>query len=495
VTPITRRALEGIVWAATSSWVRIAISLGSFGVVAHRLTPAELGSFGAVSLLVSLAEATTCAPLGDGLQQQRLLDTRQMHATFWTCLLFAGAAAMLLTACAAPISRAFTAPAAETLLPWAMLGLLLAPAITVSNAIMARSLRFAEISRIGLMSSLLSSGLVLSLILSGAGVWSLLVANLAGRLMQAGALLRASGYRPGPLRHIGAIGPLLRFSFNSVATYWIGYADRSAPRLLTGLLLGAAPLGYLMVAYRVLDLIGTLVLGPLNSVTMSSVARLQDNWAELQTLILSLYRIAAVFGYPAFVGAIIVVPDLARLVGPEWLPAVLATQILLLVGLRTATGMFNIPILRGIGRSGWPLLLLGSGLGLNLLLVPLGAQFGAAGVAGAVLLRTLATWPLGCWMVARATGVSIRAQAMTGLPSLAASLLMAALTCGLLSLLPTMAPLPRLVCAASFGIIVYAGLLAAAVRSARAAVASAVGSLLRGDRVGAAGQLRAALRP
>jgi PST family polysaccharide transporter/lipopolysaccharide exporter len=201
-----------------------------------------------------------------------------------------------------------------------------------------------------------------------------------------------------------------------------------------------------------------------------------------------------VFGYPAFIGAIILVPDLAQLVGPEWLPAVPATQILLLVGLRTATGMFNIPILRGVGRSGWPLLLLGSGLALNLLLVPLGAQYGVAGVACAVLLRTLATWPLGCWMVAQATGLPIRTQVVTGLPSLAAVLPMALLTAGLLTLLPGMASLPRMVSAASFGAIVYAGLLAIAARSARKALAPAVRSLLRGDRVGAAGQLRAALQ-
>jgi len=452
--------LRGIAWTASSGSLQLAVRLATFAVVASRLAPAEIGAFGIAAMLVGLGEVLTTHPFAESLKQRRVLRRAHITATFWLLVALSAAAAGVLVAAAAPLAAGFDAPQAAALIAWSTLALPLGAAAGVNDALLARRLRFDVIARAGGIASVLSGTVAIAALFAGAGVWSLVFADLAGRAWRTAHLWRATRLRPGRPRRLGAIRDLMRFNAASFGVYLIGYADGLAPRLLTGLLLGPTALGYLIVAERVMALLGQLVLSPLSSVTMAAVARLQGRGPELRALVLSLYRLAALAGYPAFLGAIVVVPDLARLVGDTWLEAVLVTQILLLRGLRTTTGTFNVAVLRGVGRNGAPLLLLGLGLALHAALIPVGAAWGVAGVASAMLVRTYATWPVGLWLVRRATGLAMRDQLLAGGRQFAAALAMALAVAAALTAMPEVAPVLRLALAVTLGAALYGGLVA-----------------------------------
>ena len=68
-------------------------------------------------------------------------------------------------------------------------------------------------------------------------------------------------------------------------------------------------------------------------------------------------------------------------------------------------------------------------------------------------------WPLGCWFVRRATGLSLSEQARSGAASLVAALARAALTTLLANSMLDAAPLARLATCVSVGVLAYAALL------------------------------------
>ena len=359
---VRKRTFQGIAWMAGGSWLQLLLSVVSFFVVTSRLGPTQVGIFGIAALLVGVCQTLVGGLFTDSLQQRQDLRPAQINATFWISLILALALAGGLVLWRTELSRRMGSADADRVLAILAIGIPLGAAASIPGALMVRELRYGVVVRINAVGAVVSSLISVVAVLFGAGVWSLVAGDLAGKALKLVLLVGAARYKPGPPKDLGAIGDLMRFNLGSLGAYLVGYADRTAPRALTSALLGPQAMGYLILAERVLDLLSQLVLAPLSAVAMAAVARLQDDRPALQSLVLGLYQLATGVGYPAFFGALVVTPLLPDLIGQHWAPAVLTAQILLIVGLRTSTGVFNIGILRGLGSSATPLLLLGLGL-------------------------------------------------------------------------------------------------------------------------------------
>lgn len=487
---ILTRAYSGIAWSAAGGGLQLVVRLFTFLLIASRLAPEEIGAFAIAAMIAGLAEIVTARPFGDSLQQRQEIRPAHLNATFLTILPLTLVAAGLVMLAAPFLARGFDSPLSAQLLTVLIVFVPLSCVSVVNDAILIRDMRFDILARAGASGTIVSGCVAIALMLAGAGVWSLVAADIAGRVYRLVYLWHAARYRPSLRTDRAAFTDLVRFNLHSVLTYILGFLDSVAPRALTGLLLGPGALGFLVIAQRFMELLGALVLAPISSVTMASVARLQDKPAELKRLIISLYRLAALVGYPAFIGAALIVPDLALLFGDKWVPAILIAQLLLLRGIRLTTGVFNIAILRGVGHSGAPLVLLGAGLALNLLLIPPAAMFGLTGIALAMLMRTILTWPVGLVLVERATGVSVMRQLLAGSRHLVCALLMAACVWAGLHAWQEAGHLLRASLAAASGGLIYLGLLAL---SARQSMVAAVCLLRDGENARAFERLRMGL--
>jgi len=483
---VTRKAIVGVAWTAGASWLQVGFSAVTFLLVLSRLAPADLGLYGVASLAIGMVQFLFGGPLNESLEQRKDLRGDHVNATFWIGLTVSAAFMAAIEIFARPLASLLGAPAAAPLMMWLAAALPLGAATGVMRALVVRDQRFRETSQISTAARIVGGLAGIVAITMGAGIWALLISDLLCQVIEFIGLARASRFRPGPPRRLGAFADLMSFNLHTLATYGLSYLDGIIPRLLASTVLGPQGFGYLIIAGRVFGQISALVLAPLGAVTMTSVARLQSERENLGSLVRGLYQLASLVAYPAFLGAIVVVPPLAALAGEKWVPAVLTTQILLLVGLRTATGGFNFGILRGMGHTSAPLALLATGVILQLIFVPIGVQFGAAGVAAALLARTYATWPLGCWFLKRATGVSIRQQIGVGTPALAAALLMAAAGWAALRGLGAEPPLLQLLGAAGVCAIVYPAALALVSPEARRLIVSIATTITgphRGDVV------------
>jgi len=478
---LIQRVARSVAWSTINGWVQLAFSLLTFTLVTRQLGPALVGVWGVVLLIVGVGDLLTGGPLMDSIQQRRDLTLDQRNGMFWVGQGVAVSFACLAAAASPALCALFGITGWTVLLLCPLASLPLSAATSWCGALLGRELRFAVMSQINLLAAVASSLVAIIGVTAGFAVWSLLMGEICGRLIRSTGFWLACRARPGRPRNLAAAGALMRFNTHSFGVYTLGYADASAPAFLTGAMLGPRALGYLIIAQKLLSLLNQLVLSPLSEVSMAAAARVQTDPEKLKALVKGLYWMAAVFAYPAFLGAIVVTPDLARLMGGRWVAAALTVQLLLLVGLRTATGIFNIAILRGVGQSVLPLVLLSIGLGLNVLCVPIGARFGSAGVAAAIVVRTFAVWPLGCWMIKRSTGVSYGEQTSAGAPALAAAAAMALGVAAFLHAAPLDAPFLRLAAAGGLGVLLYASILAILATRARRMLIAMGGLALKGE--------------
>jgi lipopolysaccharide exporter len=425
---IALRTFRGALWSAAGHWSQVALNLAGVAVVARFVGPEGYGVVGLALVATGLAGLLSYGVLMPSLVQHPDLEDGHVDATFLLAATLTVAAALLLILAAGPIVG-LLGGGAESAAVLRTLALLmpLSAAASLCAALLEREMRFRELSSAGTISVAAANAAGVAAALAGAGPWALVVMEGVRVVLLLPLLLRAVHWRPGRRGRLAHLRGLAGFNVRVLITQALGTADDLLPRALIGALLGPQALGQYMLGRRIFDELSRLVVGPLAGVAMSAAARARHDTELLHRIVTGLYRTASLVALPTFLGAAVLAPVAVPLLfGAQWADAVPAIQILLLCGTRTATGVFNVSILRGLGRPELPIRLLAAGVVLQAVLVPAFSAWGLSGVALAVLIRTLATWPLGCVYVRRASGLSVRRQLAAGAPALGAAVAMVA---------------------------------------------------------------------
>ena len=425
---IIRRAIRNLVWMFAHSWASAVFGLVTFAVMARILGPEPYGIMALAALVFGVAGVFVGAPLTESIQQRDEITNVHLDTTFWLnsglTLVFAVVIALL----AEPISALIGAPAVAEVLPALSVIMLFSSLEGVPGALLQRELENDKLVWIETASELLTTGLALVLALLGFGVWSLVISMAAGTLISVAGCFYASKWRPGFSVSVTAFRELFAFNRDTVGTYFLGYVDDAIPRFLLSLVGGERAVGLLSIAGTISGSLTGLLMGPFNEIAMNVVARLQSSRRTVHELLDRVFAMTTAVIYPATLGLAIVSPLLIPLViGDEWIAAVVPLQIFLVLGIRDATGTFNIAILRGVGDSRSPLIILSLGILFLFILAPLLLPYGVAGIATLIALRTFLTWPVSAWLVQRAAGYSAIRQIVIGWRALIASLGMVAI--------------------------------------------------------------------
>jgi O-antigen/teichoic acid export membrane protein len=458
---VALRFFEGALWTTGRNLLQIVLGLVTLTLVARELGPATYGLFGVAMLVYGIAEMVCGGAFTDSIIQRKEIDPGHLDATFWLTMALATAVAVVMVTGSTALAALGGHTDAAAIVAALGVVLPLAVASRVPMALLARELRFKAAAQIGAAATIASCALGITLVLRGSGIWTLVAMEALRVLVTLVGAYLAVAWRPawrGRWRHLR---DLWRFNAGVLLTYSFGYADLHLPRLLVSHLLGPQALGIFMLAIRVYGELSRLLTEPLHGVAMSTCARLQDAAAELRRTVLGLYAASRLVVFPVYLGMAALAPWwLPWLFGPRWLAAVPAVQLLLLGGVRSATGAYNPAILLGTGHVRALALLFAAGCAVSLVAFPLLAPYGVTFAAAAMLLRQFGTWPLALHHVGRATGLS-RADQLSGTVAPLAAAALAAATAWLVTstLQATITPIPAALVAVVAGALVYLGML------------------------------------
>ncbi len=449
-------------WSAGGSAAQAVLGVVSLAIMARALGASSFGVYGVAITAIAFADMLVGSVLPDAIRQRETLEARHVDATFWASLIFSLVFGAVIALFAAPIAVFFRAPPDAAPVFIAVTALLPLSALAATPlALLSRELNYGAIARVETIASLCSIATGAPLALMGAGVWSLVAMELTRRSVRLVLAYAARPWRPGFAGGAKAFLEMAKFNGQTLAVYGFGFLDVAVAPFLIARLLGVEALGIYGAGRRVLESLTGAVVGPFTSVILSSAARLQNDRAALAALLASLYRASGLIAYPAFLGLAALAPVAVPLAfGEKWVGAVLPMQILMLIGLRTATGAFNAGVLRGVDKSHLMLILLALGVVLQIVLVPLGALYGVVGICAAMVARTWATWPLGAWFIKRETGLSMKAQADAGASAIPAAIGMALAISLIVARAPPLPLLAGFILYAALGAIIYLALLA-----------------------------------
>jgi O-antigen/teichoic acid export membrane protein len=264
---------------------------------------------------------------------------------------------------------------------------LVAPLGMIPEVLLQRKLEYKKRSLIEMSSAIVASVVTLLLALSGAGVWSLVLGNLAGVAWRTVTVNIAAPFPHFPLFSLAGMRSLLGFGSTVVMSrcLWTLYMQMDV--MIIGRVLGGKALGIYSVAMHLASLPVQRVTAILNQVAFPALARFQEERELIRRQLLKVFSLLSLAAFPVSWGMSATANEIVLvLLGENWQEAIFPLRALTLIMPFRTLVAFLPTVTDAIGR---PQIGLQNILVSWIIMPPafyIGCQWGITGVATAWLL-------------------------------------------------------------------------------------------------------------
>lgn len=324
-----QKAISGVPWTLLTYATTKAVTVTTTIVLARLLAPADFGVMALAVLAVNLLALFNDAGLVGALIVRHDLYDR-VKGTVLTLMVMLGASmAAAGAALSGPIADVFDEPRLGPVLAVLSATLVVVGHNWFYEAVLQRELEFrrrffAQVSETATFTTVAIVAAVL-----GAGVWSLVIGQIARVSVYALALQLLAPYRVRPAFDFRAARPLLDQSRGFLAQGGFAFVAQNADYFAIGRMLGAAQVGFYSMAYRLAELPYLGIADPVAKVTFPSFSRMREKLAELRRAYLTTLALVALVACP--LGTLLSAtaePFTRTVLGEEWLPMVGALVLL-----------------------------------------------------------------------------------------------------------------------------------------------------------------------
>jgi O-antigen/teichoic acid export membrane protein len=385
-----RLALRGGIISVAVQYGNGALQIVAAIVLARLLAPEDFGLVAIVTVLTSFAPLLIDFGLGDATAQRSKITRSQVSSLFWLTSGIGLAIAVVVAVCSPVIAWIYREPRLETIALYSAVTFVLLGVSNQHLALLRRTMQFARIAKIQILSTLVGVTIAIFVAGCGYGYWALVLRPIASALCLAISAWLTCQWRPGSPVLDDDVKSMVGFGLHVVGFSVTYTLARALDRIALGLFYRPDEVGYYQNAITLYENSIFQALGQLHTVGSAALSKLQSNPAALRQKYVAALSALAFFAMPAAAILSVTAQDLTvLLLGEKW---------------RAAGFLLSIIALRGIfqvieGSQGWLHLSIGRAdrwrnWGIVALVVQavtlLGAlPFGPTGVAVAVVMTSL----------------------------------------------------------------------------------------------------------
>ncbi len=401
-------------WALVQNGGRQLVSTLVFLALARFfLTKDEFGLVALASLSITFLNVLVRQGLGTAIIQRREIRDIHLDSAFWANLIAAIALTLAVVAMADDIALLLGDIRVSPILKVLSIGMVITSLSLTHEAILSRELRFKSLAIRTLAASIASGAAGMGYALAGGGLWSLVAMQLTASVTGLAVLWWASRWRPRLRFSASAFREMLPMSASMTGVALVSTLNDLIDQFVIGRMLGAPSLGVYVVAQKVVKLLVMVFVQTFTSVALPGFSRLDGDKDRTRNAFLRATGIATFVAFPVFLG-LAVTADLAvpLLFGDGWDEAPAVMSVLCLWAAIGAVNYFFAPVLVAVGQGNE--VFKNSLLGAVLLVVfaVLGAEFGVAGVAAGVLLKSVFMIPF--WLRQLRTHLGVTGKMLSG---------------------------------------------------------------------------------
>ncbi len=309
-------------WSGLEAAVSAGLSVLTSFVIARIIGPAELGIGAAATAVHVLLWVVVNALFADALVQRATVNDRALSSAFWASAAV-GCVAMLLQA-GSGWGLAWMLDD-RRLIPMALIlavPLPLVGAAGVIQGLLTRERAYRRLALRTLIGQGLGTAVGVAAAFAGAGGWALVCQQAITSLIGALALLLGRGWRPALCLDRETVKSLLRLGVPLTASTLVLIARYRLFAVLIGGSAGAAVLGQVHIAFRLVDTVRELSFTALWRLTLPALSEHQhDRAGMLLEVDRWLRRCVWVFVPLCIAMAVLLTQVVAVLMGPGWVQA------------------------------------------------------------------------------------------------------------------------------------------------------------------------------
>ncbi len=326
------RSFLASIWAFGSVAVQAIVQLLVIAVLARYLIPAEFGLVAIANMAVGFLVMFSEIGVGAALIQKPKLSDIDISSAFTFSVLLGILGVLLLWFTAPYIANYFGSPDAEDILRVLSLSLVLTSYNSVAYATLERELNLKRLALVNISSYSLAFGVLgVTLAVSGAGVWAIVIAMLSQGVLRMVFIGKVNiRFSLKALRSEAFTG-IIKYGAGMSLSRIINYAGSQVDNLIVGKILGIAMLGFYQMAFQIMDLPRRFLGSVIDKVMFSAMSRMDGDLNRLASAYLRSTELVIVLMLPISVLGIILAPEIVEVyLGDQWLEIVIPLQLLLL---------------------------------------------------------------------------------------------------------------------------------------------------------------------
>jgi O-antigen/teichoic acid export membrane protein len=417
---IGKKVIAAGIWTLSQQFATQLISLLRVVILARLIAPSDFGAFAIALVALAFIEAFSSTGLEDALIQRKSLTKEAIH-TAWIIQCSRGVALSVATYFLAyPIANFMETPAAVRSIEIISLAPLIRGLVSIELTLMIRSINFRANSILNLIDQIISLALSVVLIEYFEGSVALTLGIIVGGIARTIGSYIFAPYYPRwcfsgtESRSLFSFGKWI--FFNRVLFFILIRIDA----IVVGKLLGATVLGAYQMATRIGEISSKSIGSVINIVSFSAYSRLQDDTSRMKRSFLLTTSVVASISLPiaAWISAASsIIVEVA--LGPNWIGvAQIHRLVVWSASLRTIAGSAG-TVFKASGNPRLDFFMsLLRGVVLLIIIVPFTIHWGATGTASALLISTVAIYPVMFWMLKRTKLASPGELIITLLPAI-----------------------------------------------------------------------------
>jgi PST family polysaccharide transporter len=347
----TSRAAKSLFWSGLENGGLAVISLGGLVLYSRLLSPADFGLFSVTLSIFELCSLLATMVFHDALIQYRSVKDIHFDSAFTVSMAISFLLVGISWLCA-PLFESVAKVNGAGAIFFAMS--LSYPALAASSTIVARQRRELDFRALAIRSlGGRIAGAVAGLVAAayGLGVWSLVIQQICTSFVGSIVLWLAADYKPRFRFNAGAVSEIAHFGLMSTSNLVLSFSAKRLFVFIAGLRIGFVEAGYLNIAFRIVDMLWSILATAVTQVSLPMLSDLRVDEGRLSRAYYKSVSFACLFLFPCFTGIALVAPELVSLVfGSRWQPAALGVALLALLAVVQTPRLFVNPLLTAMGR-------------------------------------------------------------------------------------------------------------------------------------------------
>ncbi len=331
---IKGRSVRGGAVTLTSQAAKFVLHLSSTMVLARLLVPDDYGLVAMVTAIVGFATLFKDLGLSMATVQREEITHEQVSSLFWVNVVISILIAVTLCIIAPLVSLFYHEPRL-TRITLALACTFIFSGLTVQHqALLRRQMKFTVLAVIEIGSMAVGVSAAIAMAYWGAGYWALVGLPMGSAITNAVLVWSLCRWRPGLPRGGTGVRPMLKFGSHMTGFSLVNYFSRNLDHILLGRYYGTGVLGLYSKAYQIMMLPVNQIRGPLDSVAMPALSRMQDDPERYRRCYLKMTGLLAFLSMPLMVFLFVCAEEIILLLlGPNWTGATAIFKVLCIVSL------------------------------------------------------------------------------------------------------------------------------------------------------------------